>query len=214
MTGSDLKRLERSTFLAAADSGLWDMFLAGIFSMLAIGPLLSVRLGDFWSSAVFLPVFAVALFVIHLVQTRVIRPRLGVVQFGPSRVRRLRSLGWIMLVVNLIALGVGALAATGDVAAGGWSVPLSLSLVLLSGCSLGAFFLQIPRVFAYGLLLGAAPLVGEALFQRGYATHHGFPIVFGVCATTILVSGIVRFVRFLPPASRDFQGPSTEGNHG
>ena len=199
MNGNDLERLERSTFLSVADTGLWDMFLAGVMSMLAFGPLLSVHLGDFWSSAVFIPVWAVALFAMYQVKKRVIQPRLGIVEFGPTRVRRLRGLGWIMLVLNLIALVGGALAATGDVGGLGWGVPISLSLTLLLGCSLFALFLQIPRVFAYGILLAAAPLVGEALFQRGYATHHGFPVVFGTCAAIILVSGIVRFVRFLPP---------------
>ena len=123
-----------------------------------------------------------------------------------------RSAGSLPLF--LIVLVAGALASTGDVTAQGWGPPLSLSLILLSGFSLGALFLQIPRLFAYGLLLGAAPLVGEALFQRGLASHHGFPIVFGVGAVTILVSGVVRFVRFLPPRNRDFQGPFTEGTHG
>ena len=199
MSGNDLERLERSTFLSVADTGLWDMFLAGVMSMLAIAPLLSVHLGDFWSSAVFIPVWAAALFAMHQVKKRVIQPRLGIVEFAPSRMRRLRSLGWIMLVVNLIALVAGALAATGEVGGLGWGVPVSLSLTLLLGCSLVAFFLQIPRVFAYGILLAAAALVGEALFQRGYATHHGFPVAFGASAAIILVSGIVRFVRFLPP---------------
>ena len=75
-----------------------------------------------------------------------------------------------------------------------------------------AFFLEIPRVFAYGILLAASPLVGEALFLRGYASHHGFPVVFGVSAVAILVSGIVRFVRFLPPPQRGMGGPTAEGN--
>lgn len=211
MTEKELERLERSTFLAAADSGLWDVFLAGIVSMLAIGPLLSGRLGDFWSAAVFVPVLLAILVGIRVVQNRVIRPRLGVVQFGSARQKRLKVFGFIMLAVNVAAALLGLLAATRGSAVRTELVPVYLSLVLLLGFSLVAFFLQVPRVFLYGVLLAAAPPIGETLFQRGYATHHGFPLLFGVCAVVILGSGIIRFVRFLPPAPDSLRQPLSEG---
>ena len=199
MTDVDLKRMERATFRSVADSGLWDMLLASLVSMLAIAPLLSGRLGDFWSSAVFLPLFAVILLGIRVVQARVIEPRIGVVEFSRPRRRRLTMLSVIMLVVNVVAFVAGLVAASRAPSLQGPIVPLTMSLMMLVGFSLAAFFLEIPRVFGYGLLLAAAPPVGEALFRRGYASHHGFPVVFGVCATVILVCGIIRFVRFLPP---------------
>lgn len=58
MTENELRRLERATYLATADTGLWDILLASVISSLAIGPLLSVYLGDFGASAVFLPFYA------------------------------------------------------------------------------------------------------------------------------------------------------------
>lgn len=219
MTERELKRLERSTYRAAADSGLWDMFLACVLCMLAFGPLLSVHLGDFWSAAAFLPVFAGALWAIHLVQTRVIRPRLGVVEFSAPRKRRLLALGVVMLVVNVVGLIMGIFAATRTPIVQDDIVPVTFSLVLLGGFSMVAFFLGIPRVFAYGVLLAMAPPVGEFLFRHGYASHHGFPVVFGLSAAAILLSGIVRFVRFLPPppalADRQSSGPNQGGvDHG
>ena len=84
-------------------------------------------------------------------------------------------------------------------------------MTILVGFSLASFLLEIPRVFFYGLLLAVAPIVGEALFVRGYASHHGFPIVFGVSSCVILVSGIVRFVRFLPPPQGANGQPIVEG---
>jgi len=202
MTENELKRLERSTYRAAADSGLWDMILACVVAMLAVGPLLSTRLGDFWTSALFVPFWAGALVAVRIVQARVVTPRLGVVDFSSRRKRRLASLGVVMLVVNLVALALGIVAAARAPSGQTQMVPLFLSLIFLVGLSTAAFFLEIPRVFAYGILLATAPPVGEALFQRGYASHHGSPVVFGVCAVAILLSGIVRFVRFLPPPRR------------
>jgi hypothetical protein len=213
MTEDELRRLERSTYRAAADSGLWDMFLAGVLAMLAIGPLLSVRMGDFWASAVFVPIWVAALVAIRIVQARVVRPRLGRVEFAPRRKRRLASLGVVMLAVNLVAVVLGVVAAA-RVPTGGALAPLGLSLTLLVGFSTAAFFLEIPRVFGYGVLLAAAPPVGEALFQGGHASHHGFPVVFGVSALVVLLSGIFRFVRFLPPSRTEWDTPPREGNCG
>ena len=108
MTEDDLKRLERNTFRATADSGLWDMYLASIISMLAIAPQLSSHLGDFWSSAVFLPVYALLYWVIHRIKVRVIRPRIGVVEYGKPRQERLKSLGVITTALAYLAmLGTG-----------------------------------------------------------------------------------------------------------
>jgi hypothetical protein len=214
MNERELKRLERSTYRAAVDSGLWDMFLAGIVAMLAVGPLLSVYLGDFGSTAVFLPFWAGALWAIHHVQNRVVRPRLGVVDFSAPRKRRLVTFSVVMLVVNVVALTLGVFAATRTPTTQDEIVPLTLSLTLLAGFSLAAFFLGIPRVFAYGVLLALAPPIGEMLFRSGYASHHGFPVVFGLSAAAILVSGIIRFLRFLPPPPEGDRLGSPGPDHG
>jgi len=213
MTDSDLKRIEQATYRAAADSGLWDLFLASVVAMFAIAPLLSVRMGDFWSSAVFLPVWAVIIVAIRVVQIRVVRPRLGAVEFAPARRKRLLLLTVVMLAMNLVALVVGVVAAIKAPTPDGQIVATGLSLAILVGFSLTAFFLGIPRVFAYGLLLAAAPPVGEALFVRGHASHHGFPVVFSVCAAVILVCGILRFVRFLPKSHGADGQPLVEGTY-
>jgi hypothetical protein len=211
MIDADLKIIERATYRASMDSGLWDAFLASIISMLAIAPLLSVHLGDFWASAVFLPFYAVILVVIRILTVRVVRPRIGVVELARPRRQRLQALTVIMLVVNVVALIVGFVAATRTPVVGGPIVSFAMSMVILVGFSLASFVLEIPRVFFYGLMLAAAPLIGEALFIRGYASHHGFPIVFGVSAVVILLSGIVRFVRFLPKPQVADELPVAEG---
>jgi hypothetical protein len=202
VTDDDLKRVERSTFRAAADTGLWDTLLASVFAFLAIGPLLSGRLGDFWSSAVFVPVWAGVYLIIRIVHTRVVVPRVGIIEVGPRRRARLHRFVWIMVAVNVVAFALGIFAATrstlGQDSETQFVYPLALALTLLSGFSLAAYFLEIPRLFFYGVLVAGAPLVGEGLFQRGYASHHGFPVAFGAAAAIIFVSGLVRFWRVLP----------------
>jgi MFS family permease len=215
MIDKDLKQMEQSTFMAAADSGLWDIFLASVVAMFAIAPLLSSRLGDLWSVVVFLPVWAVVLIINYIISVRVVRPRIGVVKFAKPRIKRMMSMTIIMLAVNVAALVFGIVAATRGVVAGQPSFLMIIgpSISILIGSSFVAFFLGIPRVFAYGLLLAGAFPIGEMLFRRGYASHHGYPVVFGISAIAILVSGIVRFVSFLPRRQAEGADPLSEGNH-
>jgi hypothetical protein len=203
VNNDDLKRVERSTFRAAADTGLWDTFLASFFALFAIAPLLSSRLGDFWSSAIFLPVWAAVYVLIRFVHARVIVPRVGIIEVGSRRRARLRKFVWIMFAVNVVAFAVGIFAATRSTVVQGSVTqivyPLALAMTLLIGLSLAAYFLEIPRLFFYGVLAAVAPLVGEELFRRGYASDHGYPVAFGSLAAIIFVSGLVRFWRVLPP---------------
>ena len=212
MTDRDLMDAERQSFRAGVDTGLWDVLIAVLFSMFAIAPLLSSRLGDFWSSAVFIPVWALAFLAFWLVQVRVVVPRLGTARYGQYRQRRLRRFVAVMLVVNVVALAAGTLAAFRMDLADGWIYPVVLGLVVLSGFSLGAYTLDIPRYFFYGILLVGAPLVGEVLWRRGYVSHHGYPVTFGVAALAIAATGLVRFqrhvLRIRPPMHTDPEGPS------
>ncbi len=72
-----------------------------------------------------------------------------------------------------------------------------MGLTLLIGFSAAAYFLDFPRLYAYGLLGALAPLIGEWLYQNMGASHHGFPIVFGTLAGVMILTGLVTFIRFL-----------------
>lgn len=199
MTDQDLKALEQRTFRTVTDDGLWDVMIAGVFAMLAVAPLLSATLGDFWSVMVFTPVWLAASLVIRALRHRIIAPRVGTVRFGTDRQQRLRRLGIVMVVVNTIAAVLGAVAFVGvqmdwiDLGTGSIAYPILLGLIILIGLSVAAHVTSISRYYLYGLMLAVAPLVGEWLWREDLATHHGYPIVFGVAAGTIFVTGMVRF---------------------
>jgi MFS family permease len=194
MTGTSLEREERSAFRAAVDTGLWDIWLASVAAMFAIAPLLSGALGDFWSVAIFLPVWAALFVVIWLVRERVIVPRVGVVRWGEHRKIRLRRFTVVMLVVNVVALALGVVSAIVAPRGPGeqWAVPIAFSLVVLVGFSAAAWALNLPRLFLYAVLMGAGPLIGEWLFRQGHVSHHGFPVVFGALAGIIAAIGLIK----------------------
>jgi hypothetical protein len=199
MTDRDLKALEQRTFRTATDDGLWDVLIACVFANLAIAPLLSEDLGDFWSSALLAPIWLAAYLVIWVVRHHIVAPRVGTVRFGSERQQRLRRLGILLLVVNVIAAGFGVVAFVGvqlnwlDLGDGSIAYPLGLAIVVLIGFSGVAAVTGIHRYYLYGLMLAIAPLVGEWLWREGLVTHHGYPIVFGAAAMIIFLTGVVRF---------------------
>jgi len=50
-----LDQADRDVFRSAFEDGLVDIFMPSWVLMFVVGPYLSVYLGDFWSSAIFLP---------------------------------------------------------------------------------------------------------------------------------------------------------------
>ena len=202
-TPISLKSIERKSFQTTFADGLWDVLIACLPLQFAIAQLLSKSLGDFWSSAVFLPFWAVVYLAIWLARKYLIRPRLGTVTIGKIRQKKLRLFTIVMLIVNCLALIVGFLAAYGFMSGGGKSLDLSRAIPFMLGFSFlamfsfTAFILNYPRLYLYGLLLFIAPLVGEWLYRNHGATHHGYPIVFGFSAGVMILTGFILFIRLL-----------------
>lgn len=192
-----LKQAERKAFQANFQDGLVDIML-GCFSLqFAIAPLLSDRLGDFWSSAIFLPFLGVAFLIILLLKRNVVRPRLGIVKFGPARTGRMMRFTLGMLVINVIALILGTIFALRPGVITGITPTHILGIVLLIGFSAAGYFLDFPRLYLYGLLIFIGTPIGEWLYTNYKATHHGFPIVFGSISALMILTGLALFVRFL-----------------
>jgi len=71
----DTKEAERKAFVSYFQDGLWDIGIGGVLLMFVIAPFLSASLGDFWSSAVFVPFWGVLFIVLWILRRRVVRPR-------------------------------------------------------------------------------------------------------------------------------------------
>jgi hypothetical protein len=203
-----LRDAERKVFHTAVNDGLWDIFLGCFFLMFAIAPFLSERLGDFWSSVIFLPFWGLVYLAIRFVRKHVITPRLGSVKFGASRNAILMRFNLVMLVVNLLALVLGLIAASLTSRIPGQATSIALGLVLLAAFSFAAYFLGIGRLYIYALLLGLAPPIGEWLWVNHLTSHHGYPVTFGVISGIMILTGIMLLLRLLrsyQAARDDFQ---------
>ncbi len=192
-----LKEAEQKVFRTRYNDGLWDIFMGCFFLMFGLALYLSPILGDFWSSVALLPFWALLFLGIWLIRKYVVTPRIGSVKFGPARKVKLMRFNVVMLIVNFIALLLGIAAAMSFGRVPGQMFSVGLGMILLMGFSMAAYFLDFTRLYTYGLLVGFSPLLGEWLWNQGLASHHGFPITFGVSAGIMIIVGLTVFVRLL-----------------
>jgi hypothetical protein len=207
MNGSNIsvKEADRQVFRSVLDDGLMDIFLSSIVLMWAVAPFLSTYIGDFWSSAIFLPLWGGLFLVLYLVRKHVVQPRSGTVKFGFARRKKLTAFTWIMLVLNVLFMVLGVFAFFLPVGSG-YTRTLPVSLMILVSFSLGGYFLDAPRFYVYGVLWAGGFFVGEWLYQNYGFVHHGYPVAFGVVALIILLTGIYKLLTFM----RDNPLPSDE----
>ncbi len=192
-----LKQAELNVFKTAVNDGLWDVFIGCFVLQFAVAPLLSSSLGDFWSSLIFLPFWALIFVIITQVRKRVITPRIGIVKFGPSRKRKLTKFTYAMLIVNILAFIIGIFFALNFYVKSGFLYMSFFGFIVLVISSLAAYFLNFTRLFIYGLLFILSLYVGEWLFANFKISHHGFPITFSITAGLIIITGFVIFFRLL-----------------
>ena len=192
-----LKQAEQKVFKTAVNDGLWDILVGGFLLQFAVAPLLSTSLGDFWSSAVFIPFWGMLFLLIWLLRKYVVAPRIGTVKFGPARRRELSKFTIVMLIMNLIAFFAGLYFAFNAEFKSGWTVAATFAVPVLLMSSAAAYFLNINRIFIYGLLTVLAFFIGEWSFVTYQTAHHGFPITFGTLSIAVFATGVTIFTRLL-----------------
>ena len=174
-----------------------DVAIGGFLLMFAIAPYLSRFLGDFWSSVVFLPFWAVLYLILWLIRKYVIAPRVGIVKYGQWRVSRMMRFNVVIFILLTLSLVLGILSFVRFDAVPGWVHTARFSLIFLIGFSIAGFFLDFTRLYLYGVMIALAPLIGEVLFQYLHVPHHGFPVTFGFASGFITLIGLVLFTRFV-----------------
>lgn len=210
MSQVNLKEAERKVFRSTFRDGLVEIMLGCVVLMFAIAPFLSPYLGDFWSSAVFLPFWAGVFCLLWAVKRQVVRPRVGVVEFGAWRRTRMLRFNLAMLVAGIAALILGVLSALSFGTIPGWMHTARFSLIILIGFCVAAYFLEFAGLYLYGVLIALAPLIGEVLYVYLGVPHHGYPITFGLTAVFLIVVGLVKLVRLLHAYPRPNERPLVE----
>jgi len=192
----DLKKIEKKAWTLYFQDGLIDIFIGCIVIMFALAPFLSESLGDFWSSAVFLPFWGLVYLLILVTRKYVVTPRIGIVKFGVVRKKKMIKFNLIIFIVLTIGFLLGLLSFI-DFNVPGWIHMARFGLIVLITSSLAAYFLDYPRLFVYGIMFILSLLIGEWLWVNMQVSHHGFPITFGITSAIIIIIGLIVFVRLL-----------------
>jgi len=205
-----LREAERRVFRTTLQHGLWDVLIGMVFVSFAVAPYLSgAGLGDFWASLVFLPFWAGVYIALWAIKKKVVIPRMGVVQFGPERKARLMRWNIISCVLLTVALVLGCVAAGYFGVLPGSFYAISLGISMLAVFGFTAYFLDCSRFYLYGLMAVSAPAIGEWLSVHMKVPHHGFPVTFGITAGVIILTGTIKFIRFVGshPVPREEPSP-------
>jgi MFS family permease len=191
-----IKEADRTVFRTSFDDGLVDIFISCVVLMLVVGPLLSVYLGDYWSSAIFIPFWAAVSLILLWTRKNVIKPRAGVVKYSPMRKKKLTLFTGIMLTLNVVFFILG-LVAFATPSGRGWTITIAFAGMLLISFSLAGYFLDVTRFYLYGLMLSGGFFLGEWLYRTYGVSHHGIPIVFGISTGIIFLIGLFKFITFV-----------------
>jgi hypothetical protein len=190
----DLKALERRAFRSTFQDGLMEIYLGLMLLSFGSGRLLdALNLSDNATLLVGVIGGMALIAGVILVRETVVIPRRGRVRFGVQRRRRQQGVAWAWIVGWYAALGILFAVGTGHLALGRWAVLAIFGAIIVLPFWLGAYGLQIPRLYAYGVLIAAALLIGHA----AGSVLAGL-ITLGVIMIGIGIVLLVRFVREHP----------------
>jgi hypothetical protein len=195
----DLREVESNVFRSTFQDGLMELYLGLLFLSFGSGWVLkALNLSDNW--ALIVNVMSMMVLMMGLVALReyVVIPRRGRVRFSSRRRQRQQRVALILMIIWYAAFGILYAVGTAHLPLRRWGVLAIFGAIILLPFWLPAYFLQIPRLYGYGVLVAAALLFGHELGSR----LTGLVALGGVMMTV----GIVLFVRFLrdhplPPAA-------------
>jgi len=195
----NLSELERKAFRSTFEDGFLDLLIMCFTLQFALAPYLSQwGMGDFWSSAIFLPLYLIALVGFIQGKKHITAPRVGMATYSETRRKKIRKLNFYLAVMLLAGIFMGVIALQLiDKSFAIWFFPAVLSFLLLIAFSIAGDFLDVPRLFYYGVLFSLLVPLGEVLFWKGYVAHHGYPLIFGIGTAVLFFNGIFHLIRFM-----------------
>jgi hypothetical protein len=82
-----------------------------------------------------------------------------------------------------------------------------IEMLTLIGFCLAAYFLNLARLYAYGVLMAMSFFACGMLGRNTiHLAHHGYPVVFGFSSAVLLAIGLLLLLRFL----RNYPLPTKE----
>ena len=203
MDTSNQKEIERRVFSSFFQAGFIEAF-TGIF-LLQLGlPALFSRsgFGDLESALLALPIALTLLVVVFIVRRFVVIPRLGHVKFLPERRRRLSKLVLVPVLTLIAGAVVGYIFSENTSLRHTFVGQIPFSLMPIIIFSAAAYFLDMKRLYIYGVIVGLIFPLGKYL-ETIIVSRNTLPAIILFTAFAFLGMAIV----FLVASLRKYQEP-------
>ena len=197
MKGKRSDKRFHSPFYYHFQDGLLDVFIAGIVLQLGLTKLFEQvgLFGEFSSLAAFLICLVCYITVIILWKVFVL-PRLSYTSFTPIKKRNFHLFFMVSAVILLLTLAAAIVFSQGLSGASLFRQSLMQALPVIIVLGVGAYLLELGRVFLYtALVIIALPFGGYIGVLTGSSLLH--PIIMLAAALIIMTSGVILFIRFL-----------------
>jgi hypothetical protein len=175
------------------------MYLGFLLLIMGMGPVLpALNKSVIWTLVILLMLSVLACLAFWAGKKFITTPRMGRVKFGPQRktkLKKTRAVLFLSALLGVITLVLRAMwniewAARIPIPAYIWTV----QAIVVFG--LGAYFLDVSRFYAYGVLYAIPVPVGIVLLQNTGLPGFMF-LPFGVSGGIMVIIGVVLFIRFL-----------------
>lgn len=206
---TDLENLERDAFRKFYDDGIFDVYMGAMLITMGIAALIADSMSSELLAMLLMLGLAMGITIPLLVWRRsLLRSRLGDFKPGPARRRKIKGTRLVLLgsvVLGIVVFGVAAAAFNSDTSAETLGAIVPLIWFINSVVVLGAmaYFLDVPRFYAYGVVVGTAmPLMiwPDVLWDNRVEPW----IAFGIPGLIVVAVGIYKLVHFL----RDYPQPT------
>jgi hypothetical protein len=206
---TDLRNLEREAFRKFYDDGIFDVYLGVILITMGIAAAITDQMDNEIAGMFITLGLAMGITIPLLLWRRhLLRSRLGDFKPGPERQRKIRGTRLVLLgsvVLGIVAFGVAAAAFNSDTSADtlGAIIPLIWFLNSVGVLGAMAYFLDVPRFYAHGVVVGLAmPLLiwPDVLWDNKIEPW----IAFGIPGSTVIAVGIYKLIHFL----REYPAPA------
>lgn len=197
MNISNEKKIERKVFTSFFQDGFIEAFTFIILLQLGLPALFSRSgFGDLESALITLPIALILMLAVFIVRRFVVTPRLGRVKFSPERRRKVSKL-IIVPVVTLVAGVVLGLVFTENASLRNIFIaqlPLLLVPIIVFGAA--AYFLDMKRLYIYGMIVGLVFPLGKYL-ETVIVSRATLPATI-LCAAFVffIIAGVI-FMAFL-----------------
>lgn len=200
----NVNQAERKAMSLQFKDGLLETNLGIFFALMAlVGPLEASGRSRFVGYILALAVFAAGMIAYYFLKAKVVSPRLGKVKLSPRSNKPKRRLLMVAIAIQMVTLAIFFMARDGSLGAAlenapSWIMDAVFGLILFAFFALIGYSAEAPRFYLYGLLLGLAMPVQQALWPGDPGFIPSPNMIAGAVMAVVGMWVFARFIRTYP----------------